>query len=303
MSTQKMQTASKRLHQKPTASLSNEANYSYDSTLYQICQEENINFQFLSRNWVKRLERNGQVHFIVGFKFDLNSAAASLVADDKYALFETLEFARVPVIDHAILYEPTNTASHALGCNSMPYILNYFEKHQRDIVIKGNNSTGGRQVYHVTSPDQIPPVLIEVFHQNYSASLCPFYHIRHEYRVILLDGAVRLAYRKSLSGAQSNWKFNLQQGAWSEPILEQQYPELIALAKRAVAAIGLRFCSVDIIETDDGQLLVIEINSGVMIQRYVEQHPDAALLVREIYHDAIRKMFEKPSSDKNVPML
>lgn len=267
--------------------------YTYNSTLYNICQEEGIDLQFLSRNWVKRLQKDGQIRYIVGAKFDLNSAAANLVADDKYALYEALCYANVPVIEHALLYEFDNEASHVMHCNTMPYILGFFEHHNHDIVIKGNHGYGGRQVYRVTQPDQILPTLIEVFHQNYSASMCPFYHAKHEYRVILLDDEEQLSYMKSLPKGSQSWKFNLEQGGQAEPMPSVQHDEIVQLAQRAARAVGLRFCSVDIIEDQKGDFYVMEVNSGVMIQHYVDQHPEQADRAREIYRAAVRKMFEQ----------
>lgn len=272
--------------------LQTEGLYSYCSTLYQICQEEGIDFQFLSRNWVKRLRKDGQNRYIVGAKFDLNSAAATLIADDKYALYEALCLSNVPVIEHALLYEFDNEAAHVMGCNTLPYIMDFFERHGHDIVIKGNHGHSGHQVYRVTKPDQILPTLLEVFHQNYSASMCPFYRAQHEYRVILLDSEEKLSYMKTLPKGKEHWKFNLRQGSRAGAIPDAKHDEILRLAQRAAQAVGLRFCSVDIIEDQNGDFYIMEVNSGVMIDYYIEQHPDQADLAKSIYREAILKMFE-----------
>ena len=263
---------------------------SYYSTLYNICQEEKINFQFLSRNWVKRLEKDGKVRFITGYKFDLNSHALGEVLDDKFALFSALEYAKVPVTEHAIFYSPSCQHNYAQGCNSLAYAHAYWLEHGRDIVMKPNNGTGGRGIFRVQSEAELAPAFWEVLRRGYSGSMCPFYKIRHEYRMILLDDEVRVSYMKTLPGAGA-WKFNLQQGSQSEEIPPEKRPAIEALAKQASRAIGLRFGSVDIIKTETGELMIMEINSGVMTRKYLAQHPERYPEVKAMYRDAIRKMF------------
>lgn len=279
------------VNKNPALQPNTEGLYPYCSILYSICQEENINFQLLSLNWVKRLEKAGRIHYIVGYKFDLNSYGAGSVADDKYATYCALNYANIPAAEHQILYDFTNQDDYARGHNSFAVLEQYFNHHQQHIVIKPCCGTGGRQVYQLTDLEQALPILAEIFYNQPAACLCPFYHIQHEYRVILLDDEVRLAYMKTLQNPQADWKFNLQQGSIAEEIPLAIYDQVVALAKQAARQIGLRFCSVDIVQLDDDQLLVLELNSGVMTKTYLAQHPDQYELIKNLYRDAIRKMF------------
>ncbi len=279
-------------HEKLTSAPEEPGLPSYNSTLYNICQEENIQLQLLSNNWVKRLEKGKQVHYILGYKFDLNSYSAGAIADDKYATYSVLQYKQLPAVPHHILYDFTNTAAYTRGRNSYEFAEDFFQEHGQHIVIKPTAGTGGRQVHQVTAKEEILPVLIKLFSKHPSVCLCPYYHIAHEYRMVLLDNEVRLAYMKTLPAHQPNsWKFNLQQGATAEPISSTKYTEIAILAKRAAHAIGMRFGSVDIIETFDGELLILEINSGVMTTKYLQQHPEEYPRIYQLYHDAIRKMF------------
>lgn len=261
----------------------------YCSILDEICQEEDIKIQWLSNDWLALLEKNGQRKFIMGHKFDLNPAIAGAIADDKYATFDVLRQAKIPVIEHALLYEPSNLEQHAEGRNSLDYVEKYLAEHDDHIVIKPNNGARGINVFQITAPDQIPPALKRVFHQSYSASMCPFYDMSHEYRVILLDGEARLVIDK-IRG--KDWRFNLQQGARSVDVEDEGLRRcLVELARQAAGALGLRFCSVDIIETAEHERLVMEINSGVMTEHYLEQHPDKYAEIKQIYWDAVKRMF------------
>lgn len=263
----------------------------YNRMLYQACQDEGVKLQFLSRNWVKHLEKNGHVRFITGYKFDLNPHGLGEIIDDKYALFSVLKYAEVPIIEHSIVYRPGTSSSFAQGCNSLTYVRDYWAKHDGDIVIKPNNGTGGRRIVRVQTEEELAPALMEVLSQSYSGSMCPFYKIRHEYRAIMLDNEVRLSYMKTLPD-ETSWKFNLQRGSKSEDIPADRLPKIIALAKQTSEAIGLRFGSVDIIETETGDFMVMEVNSGVMVSKFLKQHPDRYHEVYEMFRDAIRKLFE-----------
>ena len=61
--------------------------------------------------------------------------------------------------------------------------------------------------------------------------------------------------------------FNLGLGA--VPTNIEPDASLLSLASRAQAALGLRLSAVDIIETVDGNLRVLEINSGFMMEHYI----------------------------------
>lgn len=259
---------------------------SYISTLYQICQEENIKIQFLSLNWLKRLEKDGKVRFIAGRKFGINPAAAGTIADDKYATYSVLRDAGIPVIEHAIIYPSENQSSFARGRNSLAYAQEYLKAHDNSIVIKPNRGTLSRGVNWAQEPSQLPLALMEIFHRDKSASMCPFYDTRRQYRVVMLDGEAKLAF------ARANWLFNQGPRVEDPKIPESIKRQVIDLAQKAVAAIGLRFCTVDFIETVKGELLILEVNSGVMLKKHVKSYPEDYGLVKEIYRSAIRKMFE-----------
>lgn len=261
----------------------------YNKLLDEICQAEKITITWLSDNWLGVLERDGQRRYILGHKFDLNPAVSELVADDKYATFEVLRKDGIPVIEHQMVYEASNNQPYVHGRNSVKYVREFFENNNRHIVIKPNNGQCGNNVHQITAPEQLTPALERVLHQSMSGSLCPFYQIQHEYRLILLDGEERLSYQKNLG---EDWRFNLDKGATATPIEDDElHQRLLKLAKRAADSLHLRFCSVDIIHTTEQELLVMEVNSGVMTEHYLQQYPEQYETVKKIYHDAVKKMF------------
>ena len=64
------------------------------------------------------------------------------------------------------------------------------------------------------------------------------------------------------------------------------------MAKEAFKKLNLRFASIDVIELESGELLILEINSGMMIKRFARYMPNGEQICKEIYSKAIDKMFE-----------
>ena len=68
--------------------------------------------------------------------------------------------------------------------------------------------------------------------------------------------------------------------------------ELANLARKVVKELNIRFASVDIIKLKTGELMVIEVNSGVTINKYTEFVANGREIAKSIYKEAIEKMLE-----------
>lgn len=304
----------------------------FKEIIKEICTEDNIKYKFLSKDWVIMLEKDGKTRFISGYKFDLNSHGIGLIADDKYALYEVLKSKNIPVIEHKIVYNKMNNLDYAIGCNTYEYVKEYFEKNNNNIVIKPNDGTCGKNVFNVTDVNEIDIVLDKIFLKNYSISMCPFYKIKHEYRAIMLDGENKLLYTKYLpivtgdgnktirqllldfnydyfidkledskydkvlpknKTFEYNWKFNLSQGSIAKKLNDKVLQDrLIKIAKQVCKEINLKFGSIDIIETTNNELLVLEVNSGVMLENYIRLNPNEYIYAKDIYRNAIKNLFK-----------
>ena len=53
---------------------------------------------------------------------------------------------------------------------------------------------------------------------------------------------------------------------------------------------GIRFASVDIIKLITGEFLIIEVNSGVTIDKYTDFVENGKEIAKKIYGEAIEKM-------------
>ncbi len=298
----------------------------------EISNELGIKCTMLSKDWIFMLERNGVTRFFAGYKSALNDHAVGMVIDDKYALYDVLKEKNLPVSEYNIVYGERVTEDYAKGCNNFLYVKDYFYKNNSDVVLKPNDGTCGRDVYRVRDVNQLEELYNRLTNKYFSINMGPFYHIKNEYRFIVLDGKVRIAYKKNkpviygdgistirdllirfnskyfsnklndpiydrvLNNDEEyeyNWKFNLSQGALASEITNKDlYNELESIALNAAKNVGLRFGSVDIIVTDDGKALILEMNSGVMLENYIEQFSEGYKVAKELYKDVIKEMFK-----------
>ena len=91
-----------------------------------------------------------------------------------------------------------------------------------------------------------------------------------------------------------SWKHNLSSGA--EPIVIDESDEYIKqvkeIALRAGNALNIKFASVDVVVTEKNQVLVMEINGSVCMNKFSEIIPNGYEIAKSIYSKAIDKMFE-----------
>ena len=86
----------------------------------------------------------------------------------------------------------------------------------------------------------------------------------------------------------SNW-FTLTLGA--NLGLYDTKEKICQLALEVSKKVGITFASIDIIETTDNKLLVLEANSGVTINKAINFIPNGYNVAKNIYKEAIIKMF------------
>ncbi len=91
-----------------------------------------------------------------------------------------------------------------------------------------------------------------------------------------------------------SWKHNLSSGA--EPIIvdesDEYLPEIQKIALKAGNAMNIRFASVDIALTNNKEILVMEVNGNVCMNKFSEIIPNGFEIAKGIYAKAIDKMFE-----------
>ena len=293
----------------------------------EICKEENIKYNLISKDWIMVLTKNGVTRCISGYRFPLNDHAIGSVIDDKYALYDLCKLLSLPIIEHKLLFNPNSK----LGINTLKLIDKYFEEYNKDVVIKPNNGSEGIGVFHINSRDELLEKANELFKTNFSISICPFYKIDKEYRVVVLDNEVKLIFEKTkpvvvgdgintirdllkrlnpyyfqnkltdrkyntiLTNGQIyeyDWRFNLSNGATAKLVEDNDLKQtLTELALDITNKINAKFVSVDIIRSNN-KLYLIEVNSGVCINKVCNFIDKDFKITKEIYRSAIKKIFD-----------
>lgn len=287
----------------------------------EICDENGISFKLVSKDWVSILEKDNKYRYIIGYKFPLNNQSSSKICDDKFALYEVIKEFKIPVVEHNIVYNDYDIKKLNEYCKQFNY----------DMVIKNNCGTCGNDMYHVNSFDEIISKMNLLFAGNKSVSISPYYEIKTEYRIIVLNDNVELVYGKKkpivVGDGKStiyellclfnqnyfmnikddnlnrvlkegeifeyNWQFNLSKGAMpfllENTLLEDK---LKIMAIEIAQILGIKFASIDIIELIDGTLLLLEVNSGVMMDNFSKSIDNGKNIVKSIYTKVINEMFK-----------
>lgn len=287
----------------------------------EICDEKNINFKLVSNDWIIILEKDNKKRYIIGYKFPLNNQSVGKICDDKYAVYEIMKTFNIPVVDHFIAFKNYNKEE----------IITYCQKYNFDVVIKDNYGTCGKNMYHIKTKNELLTKIKELLKITESIVISPYYNIKTEYRNIILNNQIELIYGKKrpiIKGNgkntiyellcefnkeyfekisnkklnkvlktneiyEYNWQFNLSKGSMPFLLEDKQKEEMIKqMAKKISDIIGTKFASIDIVELEDNSFLLLEINSGVMMDNLSINLENGKQLAKNIYSKAIDEMFK-----------
>jgi glutathione synthase/RimK-type ligase-like ATP-grasp enzyme len=310
-------------------------------------------------DWAIKLTRDEKTIRIFGYNLGLNTSEAAEICNDKVATGNYLE--DIPHIHHKLFSKRHKDKGPDLEISAelRGEIFAFAKEYNYNIVCKPNSGSGGVDVTHTKTPDELEKTVRKLFSKYPNFVLSPFQEIKHEYRVIMLNNNPEIIYRKNrpyitgdgkstiqrllteinkttnrskeLNAPPSkwpvelnltdvppagkvvylNWKHNLCEGATSEfldhtvdlpidsstkkqaePLAANAVPDqekmssidftkkLIALAKKAVEAVGITLASVDIVLIQEGPktvMKIMEINSKVVMKNMMKEHKEEGL--------------------------
>ena len=275
----------------------------FRNIIEELCKEKEIEYDVVSNGW--------------------------LISDDKFATSEMCKLLNIPVVDETIFYRSTNKNAYAEGKKTYEDMLQYFNENNQNVVLKRTNGTCGQDVYHIEDTDVLEKVYNEIFIDNDTICASPYYNIENEYRAIVLNGEIKLMYKKikpivlgdgkkSIAELlrefnpyyfrnykndivlregeeyQYGWKFNLAAGSLPsleiDDLVRQEVSEIVL---NAAKKLNMNFCSVDVIKCkDEDKYYVMELNTGVMMNRFIKEIPDGYKIAKQIYSEAIDEMMK-----------
>lgn len=232
--------------------------------LRRICNEESIAITSFSNDWLFELSKAGVTRRVVGYKFDLNSGVATQTTEDKVASSMILAAHGVSAVPHTLVQTKNTT-------------YDWKNPHYDQVVVKPLIGSGGIGVKLFENQDKAERWINIQTTDGWAIS--PFVSIKREVRLIVLDGQILLAYEKHPVMIDGLLMFNLGLGATPNKITPSD--ELQSLAKKACNVLALRLAAVDIIELENGELNIMEVNDGIMMEHY-------ALVSDEYERDALQ---------------
>lgn len=161
----------------------------------EICQERSIVVTEFSDDWLLRLELGDRVSHIFGYDFGVNDATAQMLAKDKSATSDILRHAGISHVHHTLINTP-EVPQFVPESGNWAFLTDYLAQNGNDIVCKPNDGTGGHDVHRVTTIQELEAAVQRHFGRRRSFCVSPFLRIAVEYRLVVVQGVVRLIYSK-----------------------------------------------------------------------------------------------------------
>ena len=214
----------------------------------------------LSGDWVVILTRGDIVLPVISYDIGLNPSSVHRIVNDKVATYEVLKTAGVAALDHRIVLEADLARSRGEP-DELARVTALWEAMGGDVVLKPLDQSQGLDVTRARTGPELAKAYIHLSVRYPRFCISPFVKIVREDRFYFLNDRLLLSYGKR-PGPEGLG--NLAQGG---EVLFHDGTETAArdLAAGARAALGLRYGCVDVATLEDGTHLVIEANSGVML--------------------------------------
>lgn len=290
---------------------------SFPRIISDIAKTNGYSIHTYGDGWLFEFRRGDKRLLLHGYKFPINNASASTLADDKATMSELLEESRIEVIPHFYIDCSGNSWKR-----EEERVYSLLERYSA-LAVKPNNGTGGQNVMFAYGKEELKNCMDKLASIYEMVAISPYVEAEGEYRVILFDGNVEISFEKvrkyvvgdglSTIGRLANGcytdldlnyippkgervlltkKHNLALGATPEDIVCEDRDEIFNLASKAIAVSGLRFASVDILRVK-GKLYVLEINSGVMTEQYAVKNQENYSRTREMYSKVMEECFKQ----------
>jgi glutathione synthase/RimK-type ligase-like ATP-grasp enzyme len=232
-----------------------------------------------SADWMLRLKKNDDSQWVIGYHFDINAAAASLIAKDKVAAYLALSAAGVPAVAHYLV--------KSTGSQKVPFADISLLSNEAEYVMKPLYGTSG---YGILKHPSLSDAIEVIRDQQGEWAVSPYLTIILEKRCIVLDGNILCSYVKQAPSRTGDMVFyNLGRGAIpvDEPATQQERE----LAVQGARACGLRLAAVDIVTLESGEQRVLEVNSGIMMEHYARRSADNYERASQVYRAIVQGMF------------
>ena len=164
-------------------------------TIVNIAKRLEIDCEECSQQYMLKLTHRGIVRYTYGYDIGLNNGNSGAICDDKAAASAVLGSHKpdpIPHIEHRLFLAPGKNGAES----SWGKIIDFAKSYNFNVVCKPKSGSGGNDVYHVTSQSELEKIAQQLFAKSRDLCICPFYPIKKEIRVIILNGEALVALEK-----------------------------------------------------------------------------------------------------------
>ncbi len=240
-------------------------------------------------------------HYIIHRTYGINDESVAVICRDKLYQYQLL--APIVKIPHTIGYFDPNPLSpfyRFVTQTSVDEIVKIVtQSFSLPVIVKKNTGSKGSEVYLCKNAIQIKTSLKHI----YSRKNAEYDHIalaqqyiltKHEYRVIVFNRRVSFAYIKDTT--QASFRGNLSPLHWenSSAVLvtnETLLSDFQKIVDNILSVVPMVYGGIDIIESLDGHLYLIELNSSPGYEEYLKYCDPKPL--RRLYGRILEYLKEK----------
>ena len=162
----------------------------------QACaRDRGIAIESHAQGWILELSQGNRHRTLYGYDFGLNRSSTFQLMNDKAGFADACQRRGLPAVPHQIFLHP-RLHGYVPGDGNWSALRQVFEGWNRDVVVKSNAGTGGREVVRVCSVRDLEHAVFALFQGARAICLSPFLPLKREVRVVSVAGKSQIAYEK-----------------------------------------------------------------------------------------------------------
>ena len=300
-----------------------------NTILKNIAKENNYTYETYSHDWIVRLTNKDKRLTTYGYIMQGIDSVSQMICRDKSALSEILKRNNIPAIEHNLHLGKKKQKIYLEKEIGIEDIYEFFDKYG-PLVIKDNNGGSGIDVYLVRKKEDIEGVCSKLLNKDKDIAISPYFDAEDEYRIVMYKHEPQIVFKKQRPNIVGNgkdtvsflmqekygkvfevdewidlnsvpkngekttlrWMHNLKYGANAVSLEdEDKKQKLFDLATKVSKVVGIKFASVDIMDRN-GELLVLEVNSGVTLEKFARTSEENYKKVEKLYKKIVAEVLQ-----------
>jgi len=166
--------------------------------VFEICKEEGIEIiHTASKNLIKLVKNRAQKH-LTGSVLEINSSLSEKIADAKSFTYELLCLSNIPAAEIVLVrFNSREDFDYDYNKEKWEKLIDFAKKHKFKVVCKPFFESSGYDVFFINDQWEFLAKTSFLIRKYKGLHICPYYKIKNEFRVIVLDHNPLLIYQKN----------------------------------------------------------------------------------------------------------